>query len=125
MGYYLSADFSMEFTSPEAVIEAAKRLGSHASSVDAAWDVIDTAWRACGEEGDFHVPEALKAYGWSSGKWYSRDFKRFTDALVGLAHGIFDFSENEGEDRFWRERLHADGTVSQHPGKIVYEGDEV
>lgn len=132
MGHYLNASADITFGSPEAVIQAAHKLQPDTepliATLDAAWAVIENAWQQCGEEAGVSFdtaasPEdALTAYLWSGGKWYGHDFEVFTEGLKGLATGAFDF--NEDVDVIWRERLHADGTITQHKGTIIYEGDE-
>ena len=127
MGYYLDADFDLEFVSTEALIQAAHALQSTdvglVSTPSAAWDVIAEGWEQCGENAEIQLKDAdgLVFYGWSSGKWYGADWETFSEALKGRAVGTVDF--NEGVDAIWRERLHADGTITQHPGTIIYADD--
>jgi hypothetical protein len=133
MGYYLNVNGAFEFVSDEALIQAAHRLMpedvSLVSDAQGAWQVIINAWEECGENAELELASDLKPemshlafYCWSAGKWYGGDWERLSAALVGLATGTLDC--NEDIDVIWRERLHADGTITQHPGRIVYEGDE-
>jgi hypothetical protein len=95
------------------------------SDAQGAWQVLINAWEECGENSELELnPELshLRFRCWSAGKWYGGDWERFSAALVGLATGTLDC--NEDIDVIWRERLHADGTFTQHNGVIVYEGDE-
>lgn len=133
MGYYLNVNGAFEFASDEALIQAAHRLMPEdvalVTDANGAWQVIIDAWEECGENAELELASDLKPemshlafYCWSAGKWYSSDWERLSAALVGLATGTLDC--NEDIDVIWRERLHADGTFTQHPGVIVYEGDE-
>jgi hypothetical protein len=134
VGYYLNVNGTFEFKSEEALIEAAHRLQPSdvglVTDVQSAWQVIISAWEECAEYPEFALPSdedgaasPLVFFCWApGGKWYSSDWERMSAALVGLATGTLDC--NEDIDVIWRERLHADGTFTQHPGKIVYEGDE-
>lgn len=128
MGYYLNADVRLTFASEEAVVQAAQALTSEdqmlPANAEAAWDVIENAWEECSEFADTmsrdDAPLLLSSY--ANGKWYSGEWKRFSEALAGRVTGVVDFDESAHEQ--WRERFHADGTITQHAGKVVYEGDE-
>jgi hypothetical protein len=133
MGYYLNVNADFTFNSDEALIQAAHRLipedAALVTDANGAWQTIINAWEECGENAELELasdinPEFshLRFRCWSAGKWYPGDWERLSAALVGLAAGTLDC--NEDIDAIWRERLHADGTFTQHPGKIVYEGDE-
>jgi hypothetical protein len=133
MGYYLNVNGDFDFLTDEALIQAAHRLQPEdvglVTDAQGAWQVVINAWEECGENAELELgsdlnPELshLRFRCWSAGKWYSSDWERLSNALVGLATGVLDC--NEDIDAIWRERLHADGTVTEHPGKIVYVGDE-
>lgn len=112
MGYYADSDFVLN-------------LGADPDHVVTALGGVDTlTWKMeeFGEEAGITFDGSL-LHGWTVGKWYGGT--QYATLMAEMSKlgvtGIVDFSDQEGAH--WRDRLHGDGRVTTHTGRIVYDGD--